>query len=138
MAMLLIAGCDKKSTETIVEDPPFKQTVNVAAEGGRDTVTLEKLTSKISEINQEANWVSASKMAYTSGAPQILLTINENTGDTRQTNITIKDESEKTVILTVKQMKPGDTPEEEPEKVKDGIDDIHDTVTDQPASSRIK
>ena len=137
-AMLLLTACGHHKKEA-VEGQTFRQTYNVAADGGQQTVTLTSLVTSISNIEQGDTWVVATKMSYTSGSPSIRLDIEENTEmQVRQTNITITDNSANKVILTVKQVKPGETPEPnpEPEQEKTGIDYPHNTESDQPAYSR--
>jgi len=135
IALVTIASCNKKK-ET---NNSFTQTVNVEAEGWQNKeVRVSNLTTAIEGIEQGDTWVTATKMSYTSGSPSIRLDVQANTGtQERQTNI-ITGTDEKRVILTVKQVKPGDTPDEnhESEHVDYGIDDPHDTQSDQPAYSR--
>ncbi len=136
LSMLMI-GCpdgsdDNNDNGGVPDGRNFTQTVNVAAEASQKTVTLTNLNAAISNIRQSASWVVATKKAYTSGSPSILLEISENTSNQeRTTNITITDISNNTLILTVKQVKAGETP------IDSGMDALHNQSSDQPAFSRL-
>ena len=85
-------------------------------------------------------------MAYSSGSPTVQLTYEANTGGERQAVVTLTDVNGNKVFLTVTQVKKGDIPvntdpdtdpNTDPNTNPDySIDDTHDVVTDQPASSR--
>ena len=77
------------------------------------------------------------KQYYSSGSPQVKLSYEANTGGERSAVVIFRDEDNNQVNLTVKQLKPIVTPEENPEPEKTGIDDPHDTQSDQPAYSRV-
>ena len=136
ICMTCVTACGGSSEDSrnnpVIEGNTYRQSISVGAEAAQQTVTLVDLHAAIDDINQSATWLSATKMSYTSGSPRILLTIEENSStQERQANITIIDTYKNTVFLTVKQVKAGD-----PTPVLSGIDDPHDTPSNQPAYSR--
>ena len=94
-----------------------------------DTVfILNDLKTAVSEIENSEAWLMVTKQVYTSGAPSVRLTATANEDDSqRSCVVTIIAASTDKVLLTVTQEK---------EKMLTGIDNQHDIVTDQPASSR--
>ena len=109
----------------------------MAAESGSQTYTASDLKTNIANLSSTATWLTATKQPYSSGSPKVTLAYTENTGSERQAAVTITDSDDNKVVLTVKQLKPGEKPETKPEQEQDyGIDDTHDIVTDQPAYSR--
>lgn len=142
MGLLLLCSCpgpDPDPTPDITDPQTFSQTVNVSAEKSTLTITLSSLKLAISNINQPDEWCKVTKLSYTSGSPNIQLDVTENTtGDERHSNIVITDTYGNKVLLTVKQVKAGDTPDPNPnpDTNKNGIDDSHDVVSDQPAYAK--
>ena len=127
----LIICCDGDDKGGVPGGRTYTKTVNVAAEASQLTVTLKKLNAEISNIGQSESWVVATKEAYISGSPSILLEVSTNTSNQeREAKITITDVNYNVVILKVKQEKAGETP------IDSGIDAIHNETTDQPAYSR--
>lgn len=140
MGLLLLCSCpgpDPDPTTDITDPQTFSQTVNVSAEKSTQTVTLSNLKLAISNISQSDDWCKATIQSYTSGSPSIKLEIAENTtGNARHSNIVITDTYGNKVLLAVNQVKKGDTPNPNPDTNKNGIEDSHDVVTDQPAYAK--
>lgn len=113
----------------------------MAAEGASILVTVEALDCPITSAVAQDNWLTVEVMPYTSGAPMVKLTAgsNPNTGE-RKTRVIITGTSQETVKLTVtqkgKQTPPTDDGDEEEEGT--GIEDTHNSVTDQPAYAPVR
>ena len=98
------------------------------------TVTLTNLKTAIKDIEYNADWLTVIKQTYTSGSPSLRLTATANVKDGESTNsrsctVTITANSGDKVLLNVTQ---------QGAERKTGIDNPHDTPTDQPAYSREK
>lgn len=101
------------------------QSVSVSAEKQDKSVTLSGLKSAIDSAVKEsgANWLTATPQSYVSGSPTIIISVAANTTtSTRSATVTVKDTKKNTVTLTVTQ-----------QGIKGGIDNIHNTDTNQPA-----
>ena len=130
-AVLTIVACGGSSSDN--EEFPyvgktFQQTVTLPASQVDTVVTLSDLNAVINEIDVGEAWLTVTKLAYTSGAPTVRLTATANDGDNaRSCTVTVTATSTDKVLLSVTQEK---------ETIQTGIDDLHNIVTDQPASSR--
>ncbi len=116
-----------------VEAAIFNQSIEIPATEGSQTYTVSDLKKNISgEIsNTGSTWLTVEKLPYSSGSPQVKLSYKANTGGERSAVVIFRDDDNNQVNLTVEQ------PEaEEPEPVKTGIEDPHNTQSDQPAYSR--
>lgn len=114
------------STPTPIPTPPktYTQSETIAAAGGDKVVTLTSLSSSISSINNTTSWVVASPQSYTSGSPKLQLNVTANTDkNERKCEIIVTAQSGENVVLTVIQ------------QAGNGIDDLHDNTTTQPAYS---
>ncbi len=131
MSLVLFTAC---SSSNPVETPIYNQSIEIPAAEGSQTYTVSDLKKNISgEIsNTGSAWLTVEKQNYSSGSPQVKLSYKANTGGERSAVVIFRDEDNNQVNLTVKQLKP----EEKPEPDKTGIDDPHDTQSDQPAYSR--
>lgn len=138
MALAACGGDDKKEPSPLnpVDPEPTGQTYQQAetlpAEKADMTVTLTNLTTAIKDIEYNTDWLTVIKQTYTSGSPSLRLTATDNVKDgetttARSCTITVTATSGDKVLLTVTQ---------EGVERKTGIEDSHDTPTDQPAYSR--
>jgi len=115
------------------DDPYVPQTYQQTAsfdswEAGSQIVKLTSLSSGVKEIEKEngTDWLAVEQESYSSGTPSVKLKAAANNDTQQRTAIaTITAENGDKVILTVTQT--GRTY---------GIDDPHDTESDQPAYSR--
>ena len=135
VCLVLFTACPGKHN-----DPDtFERSLELSAESGSKTYTANDLKAEIKSVTAPASWLTATAQAYSGGSPKVTLAYTENTGGERQAVVTITDTGDNKVFLTVKQLKPGEKPETKPDQDQEqgyGIDDTHDTVTDQPAYSR--
>lgn len=109
------------------EPQTYQQAVQLASwESSEQTITLGNLTEAVSTVECGERWLAAEKLAYTSGSPQLKLTAtaNDDTAE-RKAMVTVTAVNGDKVLLAVTQA--GRT---------FGIDDIHNTESDQPAYSR--
>lgn len=109
------------------EPQTYQQAVQLASwEASEQTITLGNLTEAVSTVECGERWLAAEKLAYTSGSPQLKLTAtaNDDTAE-RKAMVTVTAVNGDKVLLAVTQA--GRT---------FGIDDIHNTESDQPAYSR--
>ena len=105
----------------------YTQSVTFPAKGGEQVVTLSNLTSSVSSVESTPNWLIISPQNYTYGAPTLKLELQENMDTTeRSCKVNVLASSGDKVVLTIVQ---------QAAEVKTGIDDIHNTHTDQPAYS---
>lgn len=99
-------------------------------EAGSQSVKLSNLNTAVKQIDMESgvDWLTVDRENYTSGAPSVKLTVtaNEDTKE-RATTVTITAENDDKVVLTATQA--GHTY---------GIDDTHNTESNQSAYSRRK
>ena len=138
LGLMMVVACggssDDGGNHTI--DPPtpdnpktYSQSVTMEAKDGDVTVTLSNLQSSVSNIANGCSWLTVTKQTYTSGAPSLLLHASENTETVeRSCEVMITASNGDKVKLTVTQ-KAADSQEED----KTGIDDTHESETDQPA-----
>ena len=99
------------------------QSVSFSPDKQNKTVTLNGLKAAIDNTVGSASWVTATPQSYVSGSPTIIISVTANTTtNTRSNTVTITDTKKNTVTLTITQ-----------EGIKNGIGDIHNTDTDQPA-----
>lgn len=103
----------------------------MVAEAASVLVTVDALDCPITSAVAQDSWLTVEVMPYTSGAPMVKLTAtsNPNTQE-RKTKVVIKGTSQDMVRLTVTQ-KGKTAPSDDEEGT--GIEDTHDSVTDQPA-----
>lgn len=137
LGMMIIASCgsdngdDKgggKGSESNYVPQTYTQSVSIDANGGTNSVKLNDLSTSIKSIvkggESSTSWIAISNEAYTSGAPSVLLEVEENNTDSKRTcEVTIIATNGDKVQLTVTQEA----------GVPKGIDDIHNNSTDQPA-----
>ena len=137
-SMFLLAACGGESssstggTDGITDDdrtPPktYTQSVSLPATAGEQVVTLSDLNSAISSVSGASSWLVVSPQFYSSGAPTLKLEYQENVGTTaRSCTVTASASSGEKVVLTI-------TQQSENEDDGNGIDNIHNETTDQPA-----
>lgn len=137
LGMMIIASCgsdnedDKgggKGSESNYVPQTYTQSVPIDANGGTNSVKLNDLSTSIKSIDKSGesstSWIAISIETYTSGAPSILLKVEENnTTSERTCEVTVIATNGDKVQLTVTQEA----------GVPKGIDDIHNNSTDQPA-----
>lgn len=119
-------GGNGSSAPTGTPPVTYTQEISVAATGGEQILTLSNLKSSITTIDNNSPWLVVSPQFYTSGSPQIKLNATANTSPSeRSCKVTITAVSGEKVVLTVTQRgnSAGGT----------GIEDLHDSQTDQPA-----
>ena len=105
----------------------YTQSVTLPAKGGEQVVTLSNLSSAVSSVSNTPTWLVISPQFYSSGAPTLKLEFQENEETTeRNSTVTVLAASGDKVVLSIVQ---------QAAEVKTGIDDIHNTPTDQPAYS---
>ena len=105
----------------------YQQSASFASwDAGSQSVRLTNLNTAISAIENGAAWLTVEKEIYTIGSPSVKLTATAN-DDTQQrtATATITAENGDKVVLTVTQA-----------ARTYGIDDPHNTESDQPAYSR--
>lgn len=123
-------GSDDKKDDPVISGKTYTKSVTLDAQGTEQTVTLNDLKSKIDDVSNSYQWLTVRIDPYTSGSPSVAVSAEANTGtDARSGNVTITAISGDKVILTVAQ-NPAPTPHTY------GIDDPHDTESDQSAYSR--
>ena len=141
IAMMMLTACggdDKKEPSPLnpVDPEPtgqtYQQTEMLPAEKADMTVTLTNLKTAIKDIEYNADWLTVIKQPYTSGSPTLRLTATDNvkdgaSTDTRSCMVTVTAASGDKVQLSVTQ---------QGAERRTGIEDSHDTPTDQPAYSR--
>ena len=145
ISLVLFTACPP-DPEPEQESKTFQRSLQVSAEKGQQTYTATDLKAGISNVQNTSSWLMVTPMAYGSGSPTVQLTYEANTGGERQAVVTLTDVNGNKVFLTVTQVKKGDIPvntdpdtdpNTDPNTDPDyGVDDTHDVVTDQPASSR--
>lgn len=116
--------------EQAYEPQQFAQSLTMAATGGEQSLTLADLTTAISSIGTPTDtWMTVTKEAYTSGSPSVKVKTEANPQEQPRTaSVIITATNGDQLTLSVTQ-----AAKEAPNY---GIDDTHDTVTDQPAYSR--
>jgi len=140
MSVVFLMACGGGGDDPIIPEPqPEKpetpttstQTVTfMANEQLQQTVTLTGLKAAIADFDNQNSWVTnVIPLGYGgTGAPNVSITISENkSNDSRSGVVTFKDTKQNTVILTISQSGVS-TPS--------GIEDPHDTQSDQPAYGR--
>lgn len=133
VSILSLMSCGSDDDPVMPDTPPahipqtYQQDFSFNSwEAGSQSVTLSNLSTAVDKLEGNADWLTAEKESYTSGAPKVKLTATAN-NDTkeRSTTITITANNGDKVLLTVKQ--PGRSY---------GIDDPHNKQSDQDAYSR--
>lgn len=140
LIMITSCGDDKKDESDPFTDngKVYAQTMFLPAEKASNVIyTFGDLRNAIKEIEGGAEWLMVIKQNYTSGSPAISLTATDNmkdgfSTDARNCTLTVKAINGDQVVLTVIQ----EGHQYEPPKT--GIDDSHNTPTDQPAYSRFQ
>lgn len=131
---LMACGGSDNSDESVVDPPTpegrfYQQSVTLPSENADTTITLNNLSTSISSINGGADWLTALKQSYSSGAPSVRLKATDNESESeRKCSLTITAQNGDQVVLAVIQQGVGQLPT--------GIDDSHNVITDQPAYSR--
>ena len=126
-AMLCLASCGD-------DDETYTQSVTLSAKGEQQTVTLTNLSARITSVANSNSWLKATADFYNSGSPSLTLSATENTEKSERNGVvTITAESGDKVVLTVTQQAAS---EEEQEGT--GIDDTHNSQSDQPAYGRTR
>lgn len=116
----------------------YAQTMFLPAENANNVIVVFRdLKNEIKEMGGGAEWLMVIKQNYTSGSPAISLTATDNmkdgiSTDARNCTLTVKAVNGDQVVLTVIQEG------HQYEAPKTGIDDSHNTPTDQPAYSRFQ
>ena len=109
----------------MVLSPPTLKT-KMQTKATEQVVTLNKLSTAISTVENSAQWLTVEKEPYTSGSPQVKLRSKDNPDKVeRKCNVTITATSGDKVILSVTQQSEGTE-----------IDDLHGSQTDKPAYER--
>lgn len=134
LGLMMVVACggdnDNYTIDPSSPDDPqlYSQSEVMEAKGGDITVKLNSLKSSVSNIAYGSNWLTVTKQSYTSGAPTLLLTASENTETTeRQCEVMVTASNGDKVKLTVTQKA------KESQEDKTGIDDTHESETDQTA-----
>lgn len=128
MALLACGGSSNNSDDPVIEGRTFNQTVTLPATMADTIMALTDLSTKIGSIENTNEWVTIREYDFSSGVPRVRIIATDNEADeTRSCVVTITAESSDKVLLTINQEKA---------QMPSGIDDTHDVVTDQPASSR--
>lgn len=124
----VFAACGSDDPEEIIpgtgEAKEYAETYNIPAEGCDITYTLMDLKSKITTVSAATDWLEISIQDYSTGSPSIKITAkpNDNVSERRYI-VTINTVNGDKLTLTLIQAG----------KQPDGIDDIHNNVSDQPA-----
>ena len=122
MAMLMLTACSSDS-----ESQSNTQNLVLPSNSTEQIVTIDKLSSSITTVNNSASWLTVDPQVYTSGSPKVKVRSTANTAETeRKCNVTITSSSDETVILSVIQK--GTLVLE--------IDELHSSQTDKPAYRR--
>ena len=127
--LLLFVACHHHHDDDAIPN----WSIDVPDTQGNQTYTVSDLTDSIDSIsNTGMTWLTVTKKPYGGGSPQVELSYKENTGTKRSAVVIFRDNESNQVNLTVNQAGKTDSPPEQ----ENGIEDPHDTVTDQPAYSR--
>lgn len=124
MAALTIVSCDSQGSN---EEPEYEIKVlerEILFSGyGMDTlITVKDFTSPVKEIKNDADWLVTEIQDSAEGGFVFKVICSKNaTANVRTSEITITFNNGDKFTLKVTQ------------KVIDGFDDVHDSVTDQPA-----
>lgn len=120
--MLMLTACSSDS-----ESQSNTQNLVLPSNSTEQIVTIDKLSSSITTVNNSASWLTVDPQVYTSGSPKVKVRSTANTAETeRKCNVTITSSSDETVILSVIQK--GTLVLE--------IDELHSSQTDKPAYRR--
>ena len=132
VALFMLTACPDDTTTTTNESGDTnREELTLPSNATEQTVTLYKLSSSIQTISSTPSWLKVDKMSYSSGSPQIKLSSEENTAmDERKCNVNIMDISGGKLTLYITQR--GFSKEDSEGK---GMDDYHNTQTDNPAYS---
>lgn len=137
LALLSCGGDDDEPTPAPQPPTPVTPTgkhltlsCDLPAPASEKTVTLTGLSAAIDRQSGSASWLTVTKAAYTSGAPQVTVAATENIQTSaRQQDVTFYSQRD-TLVLTVRQgVYAGDGTD---------VNSTTDTTTDQPAYSRQK
>lgn len=121
-------GSEGDSTPA-TNNPPvtYTQSVTLPASETEQSVVVSSINKAITTIENSSNWLTASPESYTSGNPRVRLFATKNTSTTeRSCNIILHASSGEKVVLIVTQSGTGSSGD-------NGIEDIHDETTTQPA-----
>ena len=128
--LLLFVACHHHHDD---EPAIFERSLDVPATKGSQTYTVSDLKRSIDSISStDTTWLTVTKKPYGSVSPKVELSYEEITGIKRSAVVIFRDNESNQVNLTVNQAGKTDSPPEQ----ENGIEDPHDTVTDQPAYSR--
>lgn len=131
-ATIVLAACGggsdggSSSSDPINIEPTGKTytaELELPAEASEQAVTLNQLSSSVTNVQSSESWLTVTTQTYTSGAPQIKVRWTENTTDSeRKSIVTVTTTTnDKLTISVTQKAKAVDTGES------------HDTVTDKPA-----
>lgn len=109
MSLMLLTACPS-DPDPVLEPSTYQRSLQVSAEKGQQTYTATDLKAGISNVQNTSSWLTVTTLAYGSGSPKIQLTYEENTGGERQAVVTLTDVNNNKVLLTVTQLKAGETP----------------------------
>lgn len=130
LATMVLAACGGgdggSNSDPINIDPTgktYSAELELPAEASAQTVTLNQLSSSVTNVQSSESWLTVTTQTYTSGAPQIKVRWTENTTDNeRKCIVTVTTTtSDKLTIAVTQKAKTVDTGES------------HNNVTDQPA-----
>ena len=110
MSLVLFTACPDSTPDTVVEPVTYRRSLQVPAERGQQTYTATDLKVGISNVQNTSSWLTVTPMAYGSGSPTVQLTYEANTGGERHVLVTLTDVNDNKVLLTVTQLKAGETP----------------------------
>ena len=128
VALMGLLACGGDEPDPILEPQVFQRSLQLPAEEGQQTYTASDLKVGISIVQETASWLTVETLAYSNGSPKVEIEYDANTGGERQAMVTLTDVNNNKVFLTVTQ--------EALITPVPGIDDPHDTQSDQPAYSR--
>ena len=81
----------------------YTKTFDMTAKSESATISLSGLTDKMSNNSGSASWLTVTVKPYTSGTPEVELTVTENSQkDSRQQDVTFY-AAKDTLVLTVRQ-----------------------------------
>lgn len=145
VAAFMLTGCpsgpdpDPVPEATPLTPTTISKTLQVDWKKGQQTYTLTDLKDRISNIGNTSAWLTVTLLTYSTGSPKVQLSYEENDGGERSVVVEITDTKGNKVLLTVKQQVKDSDPSPDPGSNDDqdtGIEDTHNTVTNQPAFIR--
>lgn len=129
MTLFMLTACGDDKTP---EGQTYQQTIALPAMNAEQNVLLINLEAEISEVENTATWLTATKQIYTYGSPTLKIVATDNVKEdanteSRSCTLTVTAVSGDRVLLTVMQ---------DGAKFSSSTEEVHDIQSDEPAYSR--